>query len=95
MKLNQEILTNIEIAFFEKISEKSNWGKNQIMDLYKDSQISVLKTLIDKPIINPIQVIQNELEQSELTKMMKSYFDDETVKRGLDEIVGKLAKQLQ
>jgi hypothetical protein len=46
-------------------------------------------------ITNPIEIIQEELEQSELTKMMSNYFDEETIKRGLDKIIGELAKKLR
>jgi hypothetical protein len=35
--MNKELLTRIEQIFTEKLQEKTGWGRNQILTIYKES----------------------------------------------------------
>lgn len=45
--MNKELLQRIEDIFMEKLSEKTNWGRNHVIRAYKDSVLQALKEFID------------------------------------------------
>ena len=42
----EKILDEIQILFFEKLEQKTGWGKNEIKDLYKQCEIEVLRKYV-------------------------------------------------
>jgi len=45
---SKKIITEIEKAFFERLGEKTSWGRNDIKNLYTQVQLEVLKENLDK-----------------------------------------------
>ena len=35
--MNKKLIARIEEIFFQKLKEKTGWGRNEIMSLYKDA----------------------------------------------------------
>lgn len=45
--MTTQTLDQIQETFFEALNDKTNWGRNEIKTLYKDSQLEVLKQTLD------------------------------------------------
>lgn len=45
--MNKELIERIEKIFIQKLSDKTNWGRNEVMNLYRDSVKDALFTLIE------------------------------------------------
>lgn len=45
--MNKKLLKRIEEIFELKLSTKTGWGKNEVLQLYKDSVTEALLELID------------------------------------------------
>lgn len=44
--MSQEIIKQIQELFFQRLDEKTGWGKEQIKELYKQCVIDVITKLI-------------------------------------------------
>lgn len=45
--MNKKILLRIEEIFIQKLSTKTSWGKNEVLQIYKDSVNEALMEFID------------------------------------------------
>ncbi len=45
--MNKEILDAIEALFYDKLQAKTGWGKNDVIQLYKDCVLEILKNYIN------------------------------------------------
>lgn len=57
MKTYKPLLDKIERFFGEKLSRKTGWGKNEVMQAYKDSVIQALMEIA-------IEVLESNKNQS-------------------------------
>ena len=47
--MNKKLLERIEELFTQKLSTKTGWGKNEILQTYKDCVREALMEALDKP----------------------------------------------
>lgn len=45
--MNKKIIERITELFMAKLSEKTNWGRNQVTTMYKDAVREALMEIID------------------------------------------------
>lgn len=45
--MNKKILLRIEEIFIQKLSAKTGWGKNEVVQIYKDAVNEALMELLD------------------------------------------------
>lgn len=46
--MNKKLFERIQSLFFYELSKKTGWGKNDVMELYKDCVNKVLLEFIDE-----------------------------------------------
>lgn len=45
--MNKKLLKRIEELFTEKLQSKTGWGKNEVLQIYKDSVNEAMMDLLD------------------------------------------------
>lgn len=45
---NKQLIERIDELFQQKLQTKTNWGRNEVLALYKDAKVEALLELVDK-----------------------------------------------
>jgi len=48
--MTKEILERIEALFREKLQQKTSWGRNDVLIIYKEAQAAALMEFVNKPV---------------------------------------------